>query len=320
MKNNREFNDILEICLERLMNNGEPIEQCLNDYPQHADELRPLLETTVTARQALAIQPRPEFKTSARYQFQSALQGFKPKKSLPFFTWQPQWAMAVVIILAVLFTGGGTVAAAGRSMPDSPLYPIKLITEQVQLALTTSTISKAKLYAKLADKRVAEIVYVANSGKSEQIVAIAQRLNRYLTLIASLPLAEGAVKTALPEEAPALLAPQPKATLKEAPVRALSPAPPAPRSPQPDQAGKGKPPAPAIAPPPPRPAEIKTTPGTQPDTPRGKLKILLKRNSVNHPEALRAVLDKIPDSAKPALRMAIELSSSSYNKAIDALD
>lgn len=317
MKNNREFNDILEICLARLLDKGETIEQCLNAYPQYADQLRPLLETTVAARQALAIQPRPEFKARARYQFQSALQEFKPKKSLPFFTWQPQWAMAVVIILAVLFTGGGTVAAAGRSMPDSPLYPIKLVTEQIQLALTTSTISKAKLYAKLADKRVAEIVYVANRGKSEQIVATTQRLNRYLALIASLPLAEGAVKTALPEEAPALFAPQPEVAPKEAPAKAPSTTP---RSPQHAQVGKGEPPAPAIAPPAPRQAETKTTPGAQPDTPRGKLKILLKRNSVNHPEALRAVLDKIPDSAKPALRMAIELASSSYNKAIDALD
>lgn len=317
MKNNREFNDILEICLERLLDNGETIEQCLSAYPQYAEQLRPLLETTVTTRQALAIQPRSEFKTRARYQFQSALQDFKPKKSLPFFSWQPQWVMAVVIILAVLFTGGGTVAAAGRSMPDSPLYPIKLVTEQVQLALTTSTISKAKLYAKLADKRVAEIVYVANKGKSEQIVATAQRLNRYLTLIASLPLAEGTVKTAQPEEVPELFAPQPEAALKEAPERALAPAP---LSPQHDQAGKGKPPAPAIAATPPGQAKTKPSPGAQPDTPRGKLKILLERNSANHPEALRAVLDKIPDSAKPALRMAIELSSSSYNKAIDALD
>ena len=317
MKNNREFNDILEICLERLLDNGETIEQCLSAYPHYTDKLRPLLETTLSARQALDIQARPEFKTAARYQFQSALQDFKPKKSLPFFSWQPQWVTAMVIILAMLFTGGGTVAAAGRSMPDSPLYPIKLATEQVQVALTTSTISKTRLYAQLADKRVTEIIYVANSGKSEQIVATAQRLNRYLALIASLPLAEGIVKTAQPEEVPELFAPQPEAALKEAPARALAPAP---RSPQHDQGERGKSQAPAIATTPPQQAETKSTPGAQPDTPRGKLKILLKRNSDNHPEALRAVLDKIPDSAKPALLMAIELTSSSYSKAIDALD
>ncbi len=79
---------------------------------------------------------------------------------MPFWGWQPRWVTALAIVLALLLAGGGTVAAAGNSMPDSPLYPMKLVSEQVQLKLTASSIGKARLYYNLADRIVAEIVYI----------------------------------------------------------------------------------------------------------------------------------------------------------------
>lgn len=315
MKNNKELDNILDECLKRLLIKGETIEQCLNSYPEYAVELKPLLETTVVTQKALAIEPRPEFKARARYQFQSALREPKPQRVLPFFNWRSQWVMAIAITLAVLLSGGGTVAAAGNSMPDSPLYPVKLATEQVQLVITTSNINKAKLYAKLADKRVTEIVYIANKGKPEKIGTTVRRLNQYLTIIASLPLAEPVVQTAPSAEAPVMLAPQPEAATIEPPARA-----PAPGARQRVQVGKEEPPVKATAPSPPQHADTEIAPVPQPTTAKGKLKKLLKRNSANHPEALRAVLERVPDSAKPALREAIKLSTSSYDRAINALD
>ena len=73
MKRNQEFSDILDECLERLLVKGETLEQCLANHPEQAVELRPLLETALAAKQASAIEPSPEFKARARYQFHSAL-------------------------------------------------------------------------------------------------------------------------------------------------------------------------------------------------------------------------------------------------------
>jgi len=190
MKRDDEFNTILDNCLERLLVKGEAIEQCLSSYPEYANELEPLLRTVVATKKALAIQPRPEFKSRARHQFRLALQAAKPKTGLSFLAWQPRWALALALFLALLVTGGGTVAAAGYSMPDTPLYPVKLAAERVQLALTGSDIGKAELYAKLADRRVTEIVYMASKGKPEQVELTAERFNSYLGSIASLSLAE----------------------------------------------------------------------------------------------------------------------------------
>ncbi len=206
MKKSRKFNDIFDECLERLLVNGETIEQCLRSYPEQADELEPLLLTALATKQASAIQPRPEFRARARYQFHSALQEIEQKRRLPFFGWQPRWATVVAVVLVLLLAGGSTVAAAGNSMPDNPLYQVKLATEQVQLALTPSALGKAELYAKLTDKRVAEIIYVANKGEPEQVERVTQRLNSYLARVAVLALAqkkEAGVFLAPPPSAPA---------------------------------------------------------------------------------------------------------------------
>ena len=72
MTQSKEFDDILNECLERILH-GETVEQCLARYAQHADELRPLLETGLQVRKAALVQPRPEFRAHSRMQFQSAL-------------------------------------------------------------------------------------------------------------------------------------------------------------------------------------------------------------------------------------------------------
>jgi len=74
MRKSKEFDNILDDCLERLLTEGETIEQCLESYSERAAELKPLLQTVLATKKASAIQPRPEFKARARYQFLSALQ------------------------------------------------------------------------------------------------------------------------------------------------------------------------------------------------------------------------------------------------------
>jgi len=188
MSKEKEFDNILDECLERLLVKGETIEQCLQSYPEQAATLKPLLETALATRKAAAIQPRAEFKARARYQFHTALQDVASRRSRPFLGWLPRWATVVTMVLGVLMMGGGTVAAAGYSMPDSFLYPVKLATEQVQLALTPSDNGKAKLNAEYADRRVTEIIYTASKGDAKKIEAATQRLDKRLTMLARLTL------------------------------------------------------------------------------------------------------------------------------------
>jgi len=275
MNKNRKFNDILDECLERLLAKGETLEQCLQSYPEQAAELKPLLETALATKRASAIEPRSEFRATARYQFHSALQTIESKR--PFFSWLPRWATVVAIVLALLLAGGGgTVAAAAGSMPDESLYPVKIASEQVRLALTPSPLGKAELYASLADKRVTEIIHVANKGDARRVELTTQRLNYVLTKIAVLVSAQmeeaGIKRTPLP--APAFVGPD-----------------------ESTENGKGI---------------------NIPANGRAKLRLALAHYAINHPAALRAVLNTAPESAQPALRRAIAVSVAGYEKALKA--
>jgi hypothetical protein len=185
MKQNEKFNIILSDCLDRILK-GETVEQCLNNYPEQAKELEPLLRTALVAKAASTIQPPAEFKARARYEFQSALRDIADKNTRhrPAFSlrwqWHSGWAIAVVAIIVVILGGGTTIAAASNSMPDSTLYPVKLTTENVQLALTSSNLDKTELNAKFANRRADEIVYLASKGEVDQVQIASERLNTNL--------------------------------------------------------------------------------------------------------------------------------------------
>ncbi len=315
---NKEFDNILNECLERLLINGETVEQCLQSFPEHADELKPLLETALAVKKTSAIQPSSEFRDKARYQFYAALQGMEPKKNRLVFSWRPLWttrplwATMVAVILALLLAGSGTVMAAGGSMPDEPLYPVKLATEQARLVLTPSALGKAEFYARLADKRVLEIIRMAGEGKPEQIELTARRLDIHLARIAELAsiqkvsqeIASGAPEALLAEEVPAA---------KEAPRRKSAPAL---ESSTTDEAAPALESAPLL---PERGRDVHKT-RTRGNHHRDRLRATVGRHARNHPASLRALLQRVPASARPALLRAIAVSETGYEKALRSLD
>jgi outer membrane biosynthesis protein TonB len=356
----REFDDLLEECLGRVLR-GEPVESCLVDYPEHAPRLQPLLLTALETRQAAAIRPRPEFRERARYQFQAALRDMEPKEHRGFFSWQPRWVTAVVAIFAVLVIGSGTVAAAGNSLPGEPLYSVKLATESVRLAFTPSDLGKAELYAQFADKRVDEIIAMADKGNTEQVEMATERMNSQLVAMTNLvgPAEEGSgdwgLATSEAEQPPAAPQEAPQLRAEEAPMLAVEETAPAP-APTPVPVPV---PAPAPAPTPaPVPVEEipsvhveqvpakagETAPVVAPkvdlssanaqlaqvdeadieyaeaDDRYEKLRQLLVRQALENPEALREVLEKVPESMRAELIAAIEQAVNSYDQALKNLE
>ena len=300
---NKEFDNIFNECLERLLLKGESLEQCLARYPEQAAELKPLLETALAAREASNIQPRPEFRARARYQFRSALKERAAGKSSPSWSWFPRWATVVVIVLGLVMVGSGTVLAADSSMPDSPLYSVKLATEQVRMTLTPSQIGKARLCAELADRRVAEIAYMANEGDAEQVEMLTRRLDDKLELLVVLVEGERAAS------APAMLTSPPETFAPTEP-------------PTTDEA----PPAPAPAEP--APPVVISPPGegqggrdaSAGNGNRDKLRTTLAFDAASNRARLRALLAEAPESARDALRRALEVSEDGYEEALEALE
>jgi hypothetical protein len=275
MKKGKEFDNIVNECLERLLVEGETLEQCLARYPHQAATLKPLLETALIVKQASVVQPRPEFRAKARYQFQAALQAVAAKRGFFPLAW-PRWATIVAVVLVLLLAGGGTVAAASNSMPDEFLYPVKLATEQVQLTFTPSSMDRAELYTKLADRRVAEIASMVSKDKPEHLEKVTERLDTLLVMIA---------------------------TLAEAQVGK-------------EQAEITRLPAPAL----PLPSETGEDNREYPRNDRlARLRMTVAGYAINHPAALRAMLNTAPESAKPALRRAIAIAEIRYQRVLEAV-
>ncbi|NQT30857.1 MAG: hypothetical protein HQ588_00850 [Deltaproteobacteria bacterium] len=299
--NNKEFDNILNECLERLLVKDESLEQCLQRYPEQAAELKPLLETALAAREASAIQPRPDFKARARYQFRSALQERAARKSRTSWGWFPRWATVMAIVLVLVLGGGGTVAAADSSMPDSPLYSVKLATEQTRLTLTFSQMGKARLCARLADRRVAEIAYLANKGDARRVELITQRLDEKLKLL--VVLIEGRGGVSIPGM---LVAP----SAGEAPPETTPPA-------------EDTTLVPEASPP-----VVITEPGKDwggsddaaQNGNRVQLRNTLVSDAARNRAVLHAVLDEVPESTRDALRRALAVSEDGYEEVLEALE
>lgn len=185
----KKFDDILNECLNR-MASGEDLEQCLHDYPDLSEKLRPLLEIASTVKASgNLVQPRQEFRALARQKLLAEVRAKAEDQRKPkwysVLEWQHRWAMATVAVIMVILVGGGTtVAASSNAMPDDLLYPVKLAVEDVRMTFTGSDVKKAELQAEFADRRANEIAKMAEEEKWDKVEATAERLSLHLKKIA----------------------------------------------------------------------------------------------------------------------------------------
>ncbi len=71
----------------------------------------------------------------------------------------------ILIVMSLLFGGSGlTVAGAQSSLPDQPLYGLKLLSEEARLILTSSAETKLQLQLEFADRRSSEIQNLIEGG------------------------------------------------------------------------------------------------------------------------------------------------------------
>ncbi len=184
MKNGQQIVGVFNECFESLLIKNESIDACLARYPQHAAELKPLLETTNAARAASSISPDATFRARARYEFRSALYDKMSRKKRHTQVWRWRWATIASTAGVLLLTSAGSVAAASSgAMPGQTLYNMKRTIENVQIDLTGSQAAKARLYATLADRRVREIVYAAQLGDVKLTEDLTRQFTNNLSMV-----------------------------------------------------------------------------------------------------------------------------------------
>ena len=197
----RRLERALDECLSQL-NTGEfSLDELLARYPEHEAELRPLLQTAMRIRQVPRAVPSPEAKAAGRQRLLAAVARKRREKARarpsmlsrlgqsaailvqPLVRPQRQslrLAQAIAALLLVFsLISAGTVKVAAGSLPNSPLYPIKLTAERVQLALTTTPVKKARLHMTYSQRRFEEAwaLWTASKDVSETVLEALKREN-----------------------------------------------------------------------------------------------------------------------------------------------
>jgi hypothetical protein len=79
-----------------------------------------------------------------------------------------RWRALFAVGAALLTGGAGAVYASQESLPDSPLYAIKLASEDVRLALAPSTDEQRALLRSFAERRRTELATTSDTSRVER--------------------------------------------------------------------------------------------------------------------------------------------------------
>jgi uncharacterized membrane protein YgcG len=212
---NTELIDTLDTATERLAA-GDGLPSILADFPEQAETLRPLLDIAAGLEDSLpVVMPGPNQMWADRDAFLTQVklvqqQPVSPPLAVrlkewivPVFSWQPMklayqrkehrsmsgLLFKAMLVISLMFGAtGGTAVMAANSLPDSPVYPVKLSMEQARLALTSDPADQANLHMQMAETRAQEMMQLALNGNVPD-KAVQTRLQTQLNL--ALQLAAG---------------------------------------------------------------------------------------------------------------------------------
>lgn len=185
----REFEDVLNECLERVAA-GDDVRRCASSYPEHEEELLPLLRVAA-AMQAVSTPPdsaQAKARGFVRFSQADADRRARKRRAVPALL-RPMAkpliaAFAVVAIMAV--AAGGTTVASSNSVPGEPLYWVKTTRESISLRIIPrSDISTAKVHARLAEERGHEMQRLIEMGRIGAAEDLAVRMRQHLNASAT---------------------------------------------------------------------------------------------------------------------------------------
>ncbi len=157
-KMTEQLADALELCLVNL-EAGMTMEETLEKVPEHAAEIRPLLETAVIAQSEAstdvpaAVMQRSRTRMLVRAQQLRTQMGGKHARRIPWLRLALQ-VLGVVVVLASSLTSL-FVASAG-TVPGDNLYGIKRFGEEARLTIA-SPAARTKLQSVYRERRIDEI-------------------------------------------------------------------------------------------------------------------------------------------------------------------
>lgn len=188
----RSFNSILDECVDSIRQGGS-IDDCLARYPKHAERLRPMLSLATKLPTVPPAQPRAAVQAAAwdrvRQRAAEMREGKRRRSVSLGGGWLKPAAITVALALGVFGSGGATVLASQSALPDSPLYRVKLFSEDARLWFVFDDNHKADILLDQSEERMDEIIAMIRNGDeipSNVLSALENRNDRAASIITDL--------------------------------------------------------------------------------------------------------------------------------------
>jgi hypothetical protein len=185
---NRELDLILDDCLAQLQS-GQSLESCLARDPEHADELRPLLELATAVRALPEPRARPSAVRAGRWRMLDAVDaksGSQPVSRAILSRYTERFISRIIgkenrnmtlvtrfamlaLVVALLLSGGRAIIVSSDALPGDTLYPLKLAVEEARLRLTTDQDEREQLKLERQAERQAEVQELLQRGREAEV-------------------------------------------------------------------------------------------------------------------------------------------------------
>ena len=170
-----DFDDVLETCLQDIARGASTLDECLIRHPEHADQLKPLLQTALDLSKGRSIRPSSAFKARTRAKLTLHMQANPRGHTKAGFVFRRLATGLAVITIALLATG---TAYAQSALPGSLFYPWKLTSEQIWRAVSPDHV---RTDIAIANRRIEEM-----NAVSDDPVRFAEALQGYQEVVTRL--------------------------------------------------------------------------------------------------------------------------------------
>ncbi len=197
--------DALENCLQDI-EKGADTEAVLLRYPDIADELRPILQTSVKARTMSVPDLTADVLRRNRAKLLQRAAAMGAAKATPalrrlWFASLRRLAVTLAVLALVFASGTGLVRAASTTLPGDNLYPVKRTWEDVKLLFSFDAQKRESLEVEYENERLEELRELFVEGRSVKVdfAGRVARQNGNQWLVAGIPVIISP-QTDLPQE------------------------------------------------------------------------------------------------------------------------
>lgn len=169
----RALTEALAASLDAMRSGSASLDDCLQHYPELADDLRPLLETSLRVQALSRVEPSEEVRLNARYAFTQAAanraqrQPVQLRRPVRRRAWLALAPAGIAALLFALVSVPVLGSVDSGSVPGDWNYGFKRATERVRLAVTTDASDRRVLRLEFAQRRLGEIEQLSNQGHVE---------------------------------------------------------------------------------------------------------------------------------------------------------